>query len=275
MYFIKKIKKVVLLSFALATLLSVTQQSFAAVPTTGRTWGYFNLTTLLSPNWAFVVMPGHRYEFSRSNDPNQSEIKTYFYELFAGPVYVTKLSKNLKLKLPLWYYYMGFDFANHNAKGAIGDYLYSHNIEFLPILEYKYKNFVFMNRVIFHNKIYAKNKIYDAADVNSGFSMLIREKFQITYILNKSLGFILADEIFIGAVEDSDTKKMPQGEPFFALQKFNKNRLYVGMFYKFTPFLSIVPQYVYETNYIPKEDYKLKDKHHYINVTLSYVLKLF
>lgn len=247
-----------------------------AAPNTGRTWIYGNLTTLLSPNWAFVVMPGHRYEFSRSYDEGQDQYKTFFYELFAGPVYIKKFG-NLTLKLPLWYYYMGFDFSNHNKKGAIGDYLYSHNIEFLPILEYKMGNMVLMNRIIFHNKIYAKNKLYGTDDLKSGFSMLIREKFQITYLLNKKMGLIFADEIFIGAVEDTDTSdlNLPSGEPFYAKKKFNKNRVYLGMFYKVTPMTKLVPQYILETNYLPEDDYKLKDVHHYINLTISHVIKMF
>jgi hypothetical protein len=259
---------------AAAILFSLAQPSQAA-PNTGRTWVYGNLTALLSPNWAFVVMPGHRYEYSRSYDEGQDEFKTFFYELFAGPVYIQKLSDNLTLKLPLWYYYMGFDFDNVNSKGIIGDYLYSHNIEFLPILEYKMGNFVFMNRVIFHNKIYADNKLYDTDDRKSGYSLLIREKLQITYLLNKKMGLIFADEIFIGAVEDEDTKDIPSGEPFYAKKKFNKNRVYLGMFYKVTPMTKIVPQYILETNYLPEKDYELKDVHHYINFTVSHVLKLF
>src|SRR6056297_2957588 len=61
---------------------------------TGRTWEYVNFTALLSPNWAFVVMPGHRYEYYRHDKSKikdgEHTLQTFMYELFVGPVYIKK-----------------------------------------------------------------------------------------------------------------------------------------------------------------------------------------
>jgi len=271
-------KRLLLVSAALLVILCVsagvlTSPAAAEKPVAARTWTYLNLTTLLSPNWAWVVMPGHRYEFYRDNDPSRDAPgvpdtkETYFWEFFTGPVYIKKFG-DLTLKLPLWYYYMGFP-VNSTDK-----YFYSHNIEFLPIVEYKIDRLKLYNRVIFHNKVYAHNTVY-TKEQYSGYSLLIREKFQVSYALTKEFALILADELFFGAIEDKDTKDIAKGEPFFAQKKFNKNRLYAGGAYKFTPFLNLSLQYVYETNYNPDNDGALTERDHYIMTTLTYVLKLF
>ncbi len=251
----------------------------AGAPKTGRTWEYLNLTLLLSPNWAFVILPGHRYEFSRktASDAKYADEKyTYFWEFFAGPVYMQKFG-DLTLKLPLWYYYMGFPLRHKDSTGE--DYYYSHNIEFLPIVEYKYKDWKFINRVIFHNKFYANNSYYETKTERWGYSLTLREMFTIEYNILPVLALTVADELFFGLVEDADTKDdpapNPKGEPFYEVEGFNMNRLYVGLIYRFTPTLSLSPQYVYETQYDPDNNGKVTSYNHYIYLTLTYVIKMY
>ncbi|HMB19929.1 MAG TPA: DUF2490 domain-containing protein [Spirochaetota bacterium] len=254
---------------------------------TGRTWEYVNFTALLSPNWAFVVMPGHRYEYYRHDKSKikdgEHTLQTFMYELFVGPVYIKKFDK-LTFKLPVWYYYMGFDFSNL-ALGPDNDfgYLYSHNIEVLPIFEYKLGKATLVSRTIFHNKVYAHSKFYDEAKDKKGYSLLLRQLLRINYPLTESIVFTIADEVFYGLVEDDGTNDADDnaapfklvGEPFYAQESFNKNRLYTGFVFKFTPFISLSTQYIYETNYIVDDDYKLKDRNHYAQFTLNYVMKLY
>lgn len=242
---------------------------------TGRTWEYVNFTALLSPSWAFVVMPGHRYEYYRHDGMSYG---TFMYELFVGPVYIKKFDK-LTFKLPVWYYYMGFDLK----ESALDDYLYSHNIEVLPIFEYKVGKATLISRTIFHNKVYANNKFYDEAKDKKGYSLLLRELIRINYPITDSIVFTIADEIFYGLIEDDGTNDADDnagpfklvGEPFYAQESFNKNRFYTGFVFKFTPFVSLSTQYIYETNYIVDDDYKLKDRNHYAFFTLNYVMKLY
>lgn len=242
------------------------QNIWAATSTNARTWEYVNLTTLLSPNWAFVVMPGHRYEFYRENGDKK---KTFFHEAFAGPVYIQKFD-NLTLKLGLWYYYMGFPIE------ATGDYFYSHNAEFLPIVEYKMGKFELSNRVIFHNTLYAKNTVFKEKEQRNGFSMLIREMVKVTYSLNDAMSVFVGEEVFYGVVEDGDTKSTVSGAPFFEKNGFTRNRVYLGLNYGIKPkIMTLTPQYVLESNYDPDNDHKTLDINHYINVTFTYVLKLY
>lgn len=235
---------------------------------TGRTWEYVNFTALLSPNWAFVVMPGHRYEYYRHDGES---LGTFMYELFAGPVYIKKFDK-LTFKLPVWYYYMGFDLK----KTPLDDYLYSHNIEVLPIVEYKIGKATLINRVIFHNKVYAHNDYYERAKDKKGYSLLIRELVRLNYQITDTVGFTVADEMFFGAIEDGGTKDSRLiGEPFYAKKGFTKNRFYTGFNFKLAPMISLSTQYIYETNYNPNHDHKLIDRNHYAFLTLNYVMKLF
>ncbi|HDP80862.1 MAG TPA: DUF2490 domain-containing protein [Spirochaetes bacterium] len=176
----------------------------------------------------------------------------------------------------LWYYYMGFPVKKFGPTGE-DEYFYSHNIEFLPILEYKYEKWKFVNRVIFHNKVYAKNYFYESDSEKKGYSLTLREMVTIEYDILPLLSISIADELFFGLVEDEDTKDKPypKGEPFYEVKGFNMNRLYIGLNYKFTPFISLAPQYVYETIYDPDNDGKLTNYNHYIYLTLTYVMKMF
>ncbi|MDD5066990.1 MAG: DUF2490 domain-containing protein [bacterium] len=260
-------KKLIIFLSLLSIIL--VQTDLSATPTTGRTWEYLNATALLSPSLAFVVMAGHRYEFNRIDDPKVKFKETFLWELFVGPVYIMKCG-DIKIKLPLWYYYMGFPTDGKNRPNKTDTYYLSHNIDFLPTVEYKMDKLTLINRIILHNTIFAN--VYKTDKERSGFSMLIREMVAVNYALTPSLIAILGEEIFYGAVNDKETK--PSGAGFNKIGLVN-NRVYAGFNYVFSPALSLSPQYVYEAAFNPDLDTKVIEKEHYIFITLNYTLKLF
>ncbi len=224
--------------------------------TTGRFWTYLNVTSLHGPNWALVAMPGLRYEFARSDDPSTLSPKgIYFYEFFAGPVY-TLTTGAFTLKLPIWYYYMGFPTTD--------DYFYSHNIEFLPILNCRLGRLTLTSRTIFHNTIYAS--VYGSSELRNGYSMVVRQLLQLSYTVNTCMNLVIADEPFFGVIEDSEAPPSAIG---FWPKGFRLNRVYLGFGYKITPQITLSPQYVLETAY---DGGSLTDTNHYFFVTFSYTL---
>jgi len=226
---------------------------------TGRFWSYFNVTSLISPKWAIVTMPGFRYEFARSDDPNMLPAKgVYFYEFFIGPVF-TKTSGAFTFKLPVWYYYMGFP--------SEGTYFYSHNIEILPILSYRLGRTTLTSRTIFHNTVYAS--VYQTPEMRSGYSLVIRQLLQIAHEIDERTTVILADEPFFGTIEDGQAPPNPIG---FWPSGFRLNRVYAGLQYRITPTIIISAQYVFETAH---DEGAVTDVNQYLFITLSYVLKLF
>ncbi len=233
--------------------------NLGAASTTGRFWSYFNATSLISPKWAIVTMPGFRYEFARSDDPNMRSAKgAYFYEFFIGPVFTEK-SSALTFKLPVWYYYMGFP--------SEGTYFYSHNIEILPILSYQLGRTTLTSRTIFHNTVYAS--VYETPEMRNGYSLVIRQLLQIAHEIDELTTVILADEPFFGVIEDEQTLPNPIG---FWPSGFRLNRVYAGLQYRISPSITISPQYVFETAH---DEGIVTDVNHYLFITLSYVLKLF
>ncbi|OGF44199.1 MAG: hypothetical protein A2452_05315 [Candidatus Firestonebacteria bacterium RIFOXYC2_FULL_39_67] len=213
--------------------------TMAAETRTKRMWENLNITTLLSPDLSFTVMPGHRWEFGRNSG---STVDTYFMELFVGPNYALKINDSFKLKLSLWYYYMYF--PNRFTETAP----FSHNIEVIPTIEWKTSDrLTIANRIISHNTIYSS--CYTTDDLRSGFSSMIREMLSITYKLpeiDQNLSLILSDELFIGILEDAEAAPSALG---FYRNGINSNRLYAGFSYAFSPTFIVVPQVIYETNY--------------------------
>ncbi|MCU0844366.1 MAG: DUF2490 domain-containing protein [Spirochaetes bacterium] len=269
---------IILLAALMAFALIPAGADAAEKPYTGRTWEYVNVTMLLSPNWAFMVMPGHRFEFFRGADPTSSAKETFLWELFAGPIYIHKF-ESFTFKLPLWYYYMGFIIDGDDKRPTRGDYeyrFYSHNIEVVPIFEFNVDAMKITSRTIFHNKVYADNNTYRTENQKKGHSLLIRQMLMLEYTLTPMFSLILGDEIFVGVKEDGGTKDLgPIGEPFYERNGFSENRLHAGFNVKFNPFLSLSPQYVYDTTYKPESGYRLTSRNHYIMLTLNYVLKLY
>ncbi len=231
-------------------------------PRGGRLWTYANLTTVLSPNWAFVVMPGVRYEFARS-DPlrNVSPLRFFFLEFLTGPVYTLRFTPSFALKLPLWYYYMGYPIH------ATDDHFYSHNIEFLPIVELKAQKLTLMSRTIFHNTFYAS--IYETEEQRSGYGLVVRQMIKLDYKLNDRYSLLFAEEPFWGVIEDNEAPPNILG---YWAQGFRMNRIYTGVNIRLTPRFFISPQYVYETSY---DSGHVVGENHYLYITFTRVLKLF
>lgn len=229
-------------------------------PKTARFWGYLNGTVVFAPNWAFTVMPGIRYEVSRSIGPTK---KHYLNELFAGPTFIYK-SEPITFRLAGWYYYTGFpDSVNPN-----GNYYYTHSLELIPIVEYKTGAFTFTTRTIFHNTIYAS--IYATSKERNGYGLVIRELLQAKYDISKELGFGLADEPFFGVIEDKDASTKPAGYWEHGLRL---NRVYVGPEWRATPQITVTPQYVFETRH--EDNVGVAEVGHYLFLTVSFVAKTF
>jgi len=146
-------------------------------------------------------------------------------------------------------------------------YAYSHNIEFLPILIYRWERFSLTSRTIFHNTIYAS--IYETSAQKKGYSLVIRQLLQLGYTINQRFSMLLAEEPFFGVIEDDGAPPSPIG---FWSKGLKLNRFYAGFQYKITPAIVISPHYVLETAY---DTGKLTDTNHYLFVTLSYTHKFF
>lgn len=230
-------------------------------PRGGRIWTYTNLTAVLSPNWAVVAMPGGRYEFARS-DPfrNVSPMRFYFLEFLTGPVYTLTFTPSFKLKLPLWYYYMGYPIQGSD------DYYYSHNIELLPIVELKTQKLTFVSRTIFHNTVYAS--IYETDEFRRGYGLVVREMLTLDYRLNERYSLCLAEELFWGVIEDNEAPPHILG---YWARGFRMNRFYTGVNFRLTPNFLISPQYVYETLY---EQSTVVSENHYLFLTFTAIVKL-
>lgn len=220
--------------------------------TTGRLWSYFNLTSRLGPSWAATAMPGVRWEFARSEDLTAPARGIYFYELFVGPAY-SRTWGDLTFKLPVWYYYTGYP--------SSAAYEYAHNIEFLPIINYRLGRLLLTSRTIFHNTVYAS--VYETSAQRHGYGLVIRQLFEATHSLNVRLALSLAEEPFFGVIEDQEAPPSMIG---FWPAGFRLNRVYAGFRYQLTRGIALSPQYVLETVYAGGT---LTDVNHYLFLTLS------
>jgi len=211
---------------------------------------------MLSPEWGLLVMPGARYELSRSVG---SEKRHYFDELFVGPVYVKKLGK-LTLKVGLWYYFMGYPIR------AKDDYEWSHNLELVPQVDYRVGRFTLTNRIILHNTFYASS--YRAPSEKVGWGTVLREMVQATFWVTKNVGILAADEPFFGLIEDAEAPSSPIGYWSHGLRL---NRIYGGVTWLISPKWTLTPQYVYETSY--DKNGHVQEVGHYLFTTLSCAVK--
>jgi hypothetical protein len=228
-----------------------------AEPQTARMWVYGNATTLLSPHWAMVLMPGVRYELGRTEGTTKGH---YMTELFFGPTYIYRWGA-LSAKFSLWYYYMGYPVF------AQDEYYQSQNIEFVPAIEYSRNRWTFTFRNIFHNTVYAS--VYAADSQRHGYGLVLRNLLQAKYQLAERWGLIIADEPFWGLVENGEAPAHPLG---FWAQGFRMNRVYAGVEYRSQEF-SLIPQYIYETTF--NDQHELTESGHYLFFTLQYLIKLF
>ena len=236
-------------------------------PQEARLWTYAQGIGLLSPNWAVSVMPGIRWEF---HDSEGAAGDVVMAELFVGPIFIKRFGP-LTLKVPLWYYYMGFPIK----KPGKDDYWDSHNLELIPILEYRLGRWTFVSRTILHNKLHADNALFTSKKQRNGYSLLWRQLFRASYSVLPKLDLTLAEEFFVGVVEDGDTKDIAKGEPFFEKQGFSMNRVYAGVTVKLAKGMSLTPQYIFETHHDPDNGEELTKIRHYLFVTWSYAFKLF
>ena len=242
------------------------------VPVSNRTWNYASLNLALKEDLSWMVLGGFRYEFSSElNGESLDEKEMYFYEFFTGPMFHSKLGK-FKLIVPVWYYYMGF------PMNSIDKYTYSHNLEILPILVYKRDNLIFYNRLIFHNTLYSSfyKEVMGEEDLQSGYSLLLRWKCMLQYIISPSVILEIATEPFYGVIEDDE--KVPVTGPGFSEQGLDMVRIYTGFIYNFSKATALETNYVFETSYA--EDPSTGDKEltqvaHYIFLTLSVKLKAY
>jgi hypothetical protein len=233
----------------------------------GKGWLALNLTTAITPEWSFTIMPWYRFEYFRSDD---DPLNIFLYELFIGPNYAKRFN-DFTLKCSLWYYYSLFDMT----RGPQESTLSAHNIDLVPSIDYRIGKLTLSDRVIFHVKFFADNKWYTTSEDKWGNSVLLRNMVTANYGITDRFSVLIGDEVFIGIKEDKGTKGKPQGEPLYEKNGFSKNRVHLGCAYKLDPSLSISPQYIFETDYDLYNNHKLKLISHYIFVGLNYSLKLY
>jgi hypothetical protein len=249
-------------------------------------------------------MPGMRFEYARSREDAAG---VQFLEFFIGPNFTYKLG-NLTLKGSLWYYYMGYPTRGRQALQASTNYTtlgcnnaalapatvctptynFSHNLEIIPAAEYRLGRWSFYDRIIFHNTFYADTYNADIntdtlkLDVGSqrwGWGTVLRELLQARYALTDRLGVLLADEVFFGIAEDSDTSKIAGGAGYKAAgywkDGFRQNRVYAGIDFKVTPALTVTPMYMLEVDVSPTNSGDVSDISHNLFVIATYVAKMF
>lgn len=246
-----------LLPAALAAIVLPAATVDAATPRTERLWVYAEATALASPHWALTVMPGYRYELARDPGPTKDH---YMNELFVGPTYVHR-SGNFTAKLSLWYYYIGYPIR------AKDDYVFSHNVELIPKLEWQLGALTLSSRTIFHNTVYAT--VYARDDWRRGFGLVVREMLQAKWQAFAKVALVLAEEPFFGVIEDAEAPSSGAG---YWARGLRLNRIYAGFEWRPWPQLALTPMYVFETTH---QDGHVAEIGHYGFLTASYAWKAF
>jgi hypothetical protein len=298
-------KRLLVLGIGIFSLVALSGVARADVPAKqeGRVWYDQNLTLAITPAWSFTVMPGVRFEYARSREDSAG---VQFLEFFIGPNYTYKW-KNFTFKGSLWYYYMGYPTrGRHTLQGAdyttidcnsktpgqpppsncLSTYSFSHNLEIIPAVEYRLGRWSFYDRIIFHNTFYADaystpqpSLGLDVNDQRWGWGTVLREMLQARYALTDRLGVLLADEVFFGIAEDSDTSKIADGAgykaPGYWKDGFRQNRVYLGIDYKVTPALTVAPMYMIEVDVSPTSSSDVTDISHNLFIVATYVAKMF
>src|ERR1700690_429822 len=310
-------KRLSVVAFSLFSLIALSGVARADAPARqeGRIWDDQNLTLAFTAQWSFTVMPGARTEFARSREDSAG---VQFLEFFIGPNFTYKLG-NLTLKGSLWYYYMGYPTRGRiteqpqgsenlkcnlqlsaTASNCQSTYSFSHNLEIIPAAEYRIGRWSIYDRVIFHNTFYAD--VYNTdfvsptdpafklsvADQRWGWGTVLRELIQGRYALTDRLGVLLADELFFGIIEDSDTSKLFKlaadgtthvasgySAPGYWKDGFRYNRTYVGIDFKVTPALTVAPMYMMEIGVSPVDSGDVTDIAHNLFVVVTYVAKMY
>jgi hypothetical protein len=295
-------KRLSVVAISLFSLVALSGVALADVPAKqeGRIWFDQNLTLAFAPQWSFTVMPGFRTEFARSREDVAG---VQFLEFFIGPNFTYKLG-NLTLKGSLWYYYMGYPTRGRQAlqastnyttlgcnNAALGTasvctptYNFSHNLEIIPAAEYRVGRWSFYDRIIFHNTFYADAYNTDMPNLSvgsqrAGWGTVLREMLQARYALTDRLGILLADEVFFGIAEDSDTSKIAGGGGYkvtgYWKDGFRQNRIYLGIDYKVTPALTVTPMYMLEIDADRLNSSDVSDVSHNLFIIATYVAKMY
>ena len=294
-------KRLSVVAISLFSLIALSGVALADVPAKqeGRIWFDQNLTLAFVPQWSFTIMPGFRTEFARSREDVAG---VQFLEFFIGPNFTYKLG-NLTLKGSLWYYYMGYPTRGRQALVApdytalgcnnppLGSatvctptYNFSHNLEIIPAVEYRLGRWSFYDRIIFHNTFYADAYNTDMPNLSvgsqrAGWGTVLREMLQARYALTDRLGILLADEVFFGIAEDSDTSKIAGGGGYkvtgYWKDGFRQNRIYLGIDYKVTPALTVTPMYMLEIDADRLNSSDVSDVSHNLFIIATYVAKMY
>ncbi|TAL33830.1 MAG: DUF2490 domain-containing protein [Spirochaetes bacterium] len=257
--------KIAALLFVL--FLIIPRASYSAnADSTFRAWGYLNYTLLFSPDWVFTIMPGYSYEFSRNDAdsaaPHGAQ-SSVLNELYFGPAYVVQAGE-FTLKLPFWYSFQGYPTAYRDM------YHFSHNLDFLPVIQFTHNGLELITRLFLENKFHT-TRVPEGSN-KQGYSLQFRPLVRVNYWLTSSVALTLADEAYLGLVQDSNNKSGP--EPGFARKGFSENRFMAGMEYKFSPFTSIAPQYMLRTLYDPASSHKLLGIDHCAFIQFNYIVRL-
>jgi hypothetical protein len=287
-------KKLLVLGFSALALAAAAGSARAAdTPTKqeGRVWIDQNFVLAFSPEWSLTTMPGARVEFARSREGKGG---MQFLEFFFGPNY-TYRTGNWTIKGSLWYYYMGYPQRGRTKDSPAADncstkplddtkslyctstYNFSHNLEIIPAAEYRWGRWSIYDRVIFHNTFYAD--VYSSAnaatasvpDQRLGWGTVLRELLQGRFAVTDRLGVSLADELFLGIIEDGDTKHVPNGytPTGYWKQGLRYNRTYLGFDYKVTPNFTIAPMYMVEIGLSPTDSTDVTDIAHTLFVVAT------
>ncbi len=287
------------LALALAALAGTAQAADLPTKQEGRVWIDQNFVLAFSPEWSLTTMPGARSEFARSREGSAG---LQFLELFFGPNYTHKWG-NFTLKASLWYYYMGYPQRGRMKEqppydGVLGcstapvgtstyctsTYNSSHNLEIVPAAEYRWGRWSIYDRVILHNTFYAD--VYSTptptlrvADQRLGWGTVLRELLQGRFAVTDRLGVSLADEIFLGVIEDGDTRNLPDGKGYNPMGYWKHglryNRTYLGFDYKVTPNFTIAPMYMVEIGLSPTDSTDVTDIAHTLFVVATITASTF
>ena len=271
-------------ALTLATAMGSARAADLPAKQDGRVWIDQNFVLAFSPNWSLTTMPGARVEYARSRE---GKAGMQFIELFFGPNYTHKTG-NWTFKGSLWYYYMGYPqrgrevpnkpTTNDCSAAPMGSspnctslYNFSHNLEIIPSVEYRWGRWSIYDRMIFHNTIYADvystpTATLSVSDQRLGWGTVLRELVQGRFAVNDRLGVSLMDEVFIGIKEDGDTSKIADGKGYLPTgywkRGFRANRIYLGIDYKVAPNFILAPMYMVEIGMNPTDSADITDVAH-------------
>ncbi len=205
--------------------------ALAEAPSYSRIWLYGDLNLRLLHNWSIDLIPGVRFEPSRSIGDSKGH---YMTELFVGPSYNLK-SGPLSFRLALWYYYTGFPIQETGA------HEYTHSLELVPTVAYELGQWRFESRTILHNILYASQA---DASARWGYSLVLRQMLRVKYYVLPWLALLLAEEPFLGLIKNQSVQPSMTG---FWPRGLQLNRIYVGVEVSPIKEMTLVPQYIYET----------------------------